>query len=117
MRRRERARRAMLLFVLYFVVIIGRGHGIFPVGLTLFFPEFPLPRITGWIGSGLLALALLPRNLQIYRIATGGGILLCYTSILLASLDSDAAPVTWVLSAPFAAYAYRWWGRAKHSSS
>ena len=113
MRRRERARHALLLFVLYFIVIIGRGHGIFPVGLVLFFPEFPLPRITGWIGGGLLALALLPRNLQLYRIVTAGGILFCYASILLASLDSDAAPVTWILSLPLGAYAFRWWGRVK----
>jgi|GEM_PF-5996338 len=106
----DRARRSLVLLVLYAVVIIGRGHGILPVGLLLFFPEFPLPpRVAGWIGAGLLALALLPRNLQTYRVVTAGGILLCYISIFLFSLDSDAAPVTWVLSAPLGIYAYRRW--------
>lgn len=110
---RDRAKHAMLLFLCYFMVLGGRGHGIFPVGLMLVFPEFPLPpRITGWIGTGLLALAVLIGNMHAYRIVTLGGIVLCCCSILLASVETDLPIFTWILSIPFAGYAWSWMQKA-----
>jgi hypothetical protein len=104
----ERARHALLLFVLYFFVPMARGHGILTVGLTLVFPEFPFPGVTGWIGFGLLAIALFPGSMRAYRGLTFGAILLLCCSILLASADTDLPVFTWIFSAPFAAYAYFW---------
>lgn len=117
MGRGERARQALLLFGLYFVVLFARGHGVGTVGLMLFFPEFPLPRMTGWTGTALLALALLPESMRAYRIVTLGAILLLGCSILLASADTDLSLLTWLFSAPFGAAAWFWmlkvgWRRA-----
>lgn len=108
MGRGERARRAALLFLLYFFIICGHGHGVFTVGLMLFFPQFPAPMVTGWIGTGLLALALLPGSMRAYRIVTLGGIVLCCCSILLAIAVTDAGLITLIFSIPFAVYALSW---------
>lgn len=108
MGRGERARHAALLFLLYFFIICGHGHGAFTVGLMMFFPQFPAPMVIGWIATGLLALALLPGSIRVYRIVTFGGIVVCCCSILVASAVTDAGLITLIFSTPFAAYALSW---------